>query len=181
MSIPCNHIAVWNSNTIIPGSRDSTDSPRWCSSNKLLATTHRHIPSVWQGTQERDLRCVNPALLWEQDLKILHQVVCLTWSGFSSSSSNHQKPLFRKMEDSRVSTAGAGVSPVPRSSNQTQKLLETGSPNPSSSFQYQQSVNSRRDSELGCVWSQKTQWTNSGVYTPESTTHCVNEMCPWTS
>ena len=60
------------------------------------------------------------------------------------------------MEDSRVSTAGAGVSPVPRSSNQTQKLLETGSPNPSSSFQYQQSVNSRRDSELGCVESKDT-------------------------
>ena len=68
-----------------------------------------------------------------------------------------KKTLFRKMEDSHVSTTGAGVSLVPRSSNQTQKLLETGSPNPSSSFQYQQSVNSRRDSELGCVWS-------AGVY-----------------
>ena len=43
-----------------------------------------------------------------------------------------KRNLFRKMEDSPVSTADAGASPVPSYSTQTQKRLEIGSPNSTS-------------------------------------------------
>ena len=59
--------------------------------------------------------------------------------------------------------------------------LQTLLPHSPTSMSVDLPQSNRRGSVSDCVWNQKTYYVNLGTCTPESTSHCANEMFLWTS